>query len=829
MQAALAAGAPAGGQFHNDPPLTMVAEKGNLAGFRLLLSAGANPTALRWSYRSVVSAALHSGSGEMVRVAMAAREAVRPLLAPIHVAAAAGDDGASVRALLAATAAGAGAPEASALANTAGLRPDQDIRPLDVAVAVGDVGAVAALCGAGVQLVGEYRKFRSCVFLAAELNRAAALQLLLDAASAAAAKGDEMAVRSLHVQCNELAQTAAGYGSADALKVLLARGASATHYVLRAAARNGYVECVQMALDAGAPARGDGGSTEALAAASRTGALAVVRLLLKAGAPVQSMERETQPLHEAVFGGHTAVVAELLAAGARLEARDDRGNTALHHAATADGGLEAVRVLLAAGARLDAVDSYQCDPLAAACAVRHGTAAVRELLAAAPTSPGGDKLKTTRACINAVKCDAAESLAAVMAHGKAVGLPLASEQVAMLLEACASGASLKCLELLLREGGAALLAPASQGKRAGGGTAAVDGGALLESAVRGCCPFIHQLWSAVRLSRGARTVSLLLATGARLTAKQEAALLPVHVMAHAGTAGEAAVSALVAAGADPRRTGDRGVTALHCAAASGHAPLVRLLVGYGVPVGARDGAGRTALHWASRADRGAAVRELARAAGAPADVVDAVDRRAWTALHDAASTCATDAVGALLECGADATARNGAGLTPVDVVRAWMHEKLLLRGVPQGGGAADGGGFDVGDGGGVAMENVDQGEVNEEADDDSEEWEDELDEEWEEVDGSEVGEAALAEHKDMQTEWADLPFQESQARMTAPRYVDLLGVLQAAAAWRRRRPAVLCDPYALADLPDEAGSEAVGGKRRRGDGGAEGGGKRGRR
>jgi ankyrin repeat protein len=796
----------------------MVAEKGNLAGFELLLSAGANPAACRACSGSVVSAALRSGSGEMVRAAMAAREAVRPLLAPIHFAAAAGDDGASVRALLAAAAgagAGAGAPEARALANTAGLPPDHVVRPLDVAVAVGDVGAVAALCGAGAWLVEANGDLSTCVILAAELNRAAALQLLLDAASAAPGKKGTRAATACAVE--RLAETAAWHGSAEALKVLLARGAPATHEVLAAAAASGSVECVQVALDAGAPVRGEGGSTCALASASSTGALAVVRLLLRAGAPVQTKKRESHPLHSAADGGHTSVVAELLAAGARLDARDECGDTALHHAAAANDSVEAMRVLLAAGARLDAANDESWDPLATACSAREGTAAVRELLAAAPTSPGGDKVNTTRACINAVQCDAAESLAAVMAHAKAVGSPLASEHVAMLLEACVSGASPKCLELLLREGGAALLAPARTGKRAGGGSAAVDGGALLESAVRGCCPYIHQCPSPARLSRGARTISLLLGAGARLTAKQEAALLPVHVIAHARKAGEAAVSALVTAGADPRRVGDRGVTALHCAAASGHAPLVRLLVGYGVLVGARDRAGRTTLHWASRADRGAAVRELARAAGAPTDVVDAVDRRGWTALHDAASTCATDAVGALLECGADATVQDGAELTPVGVVRAWVDCCVLRkrsahagRGHREEAGASD----------------EDEDGDDDEGDGEGDEAEDDDDEE----DEGEHDSTAYGDDEDVQTEWGSNNIADADRR-TPVAMVGLLGLLQAAAAWRRRRPAVLCDPYALADLPDDAGSEAVGGKRRRGGGGggAGGGGKRGRR
>jgi hypothetical protein len=422
------------------------------------------------------------------------------------------------------------------------------------------------------------------------------------------------------------------------------------------------------------------------------------------------------------------------------------------------------------------------------------------------------------ACQRAVQCDTTESLAAVMAHAKAVGSPLTPDHVAMLLEACVSDASPKCLELLLREGGAALLAPARKGKRAGsgGGGGAVDGGALLQSAAKGCCPYIHRQRSAARLSRGARTVSLLLGAGARLTVEQEAALLPVHVMAYAGTAGEAAVSALVAAGADPRHLGDRGVTALHCAAASGHVPLVRLLVGYGVPVGAKDVAGRTALHWASRRDQDAAVRELVRSSGTPADVVDAVDWRGWTALHDAASTCATDAVGALLECGADATALDGAGLTPAGVVRAWLDRRLLrTRSAHAGRGRRE--------------EADASNDSDEEEDGDDEEGDEERDEEGDEEDEDEG--FNILDVGNVQAEWGPNTCLAAAARRTPVAMVGLLGLLQAAAAWRRRRPAVLCDPYALADLPDDAGSEAVGGKRRRGGGGGDagGGGKRGRR
>jgi O-glycosyl hydrolase/ankyrin repeat protein len=138
-----------------------------------------------------------------------------------------------------------------------------------------------------------------------------------------------------------------------------------------------------------------------------------------------------------------------------------------------------------------------------------------------------------------------------------------------------------------------------------------------------------------------------------------------------------------------------GWTALHAAVANAHAAWaqdpednvrrVHDLIAAGVPVEARDAAGRTALHWAawqgfsqmhlpSRAD----VVEALLAGGAQ---VDAVDARGRTPLHYAAEMGYEAIVAALMRAGADAAASDSVQQTPLTLAQAReLHAVVALLG-----------------------------------------------------------------------------------------------------------------------------------------------------
>jgi ankyrin repeat protein len=125
--------------------LLHAATGGHLDAFRTLLASGADVRALL-DGKSVVRLAIYGGNAQLVREAVAAREAVAPLLPPLHRAAAVDDNGATVRAVLAAAA------DASARATLLAARCDDSDRggtALHIAAACGNAGAVAALLEAG--------------------------------------------------------------------------------------------------------------------------------------------------------------------------------------------------------------------------------------------------------------------------------------------------------------------------------------------------------------------------------------------------------------------------------------------------------------------------------------------------------------------------------------------------------------------------------------------------------------------------------------------------------------------------------------------------------
>jgi ankyrin repeat protein len=194
---------------------------------------------------------------------------------------------------------------------------------------------------------------------------------------------------------------------------------------------------------------------------------------------------------------------------------------------------------------------------------------------------------------------------------------------------------------------------------------------------------------------------------------------PLHFAAHRGLA--EVVAALLAAEADVKALeAVSQTTALHWASEGGHRAIVDLLLARGASLEVRDDWHRlTPLGWATvvdwapqyRDDRVGTVNRLL-AAGAALDTFIAISLGrltelwaivarddaalaqrlgyvAWemTPLHIAAATNQVDAVGRLLELGADPAARTSTGLTPLAVARQRRHEAtaalLAARAAPR--------------------------------------------------------------------------------------------------------------------------------------------------
>ncbi|XP_049946541.1 protein roadkill-like isoform X2 [Schistocerca serialis cubense] len=109
------------------------------------------------------------------------------------------------------------------------------------------------------------------------------------------------------------------------------------------------------------------------------------------------------------------------------------------------------------------------------------------------------------------------------------------------------------------------------------------------------------------------------------------------------------------------------------AAKEGAVEEVRALLAAGADVGARGGAGGTALHWAAWRGHAAVVRLLLSAASDP----NARNQGGLTPLHLAARWGHAEAAAALLQAGADRGVRTNSGNTPLDIARRYNHQEIV--------------------------------------------------------------------------------------------------------------------------------------------------------
>ena len=107
-----------------------------------------------------------------------------------------------------------------------------------------------------------------------------------------------------------------------------------------------------------------------------------------------------------------------------------------------------------------------------------------------------------------------------------------------------------------------------------------------------------------------------------------------------------------------------GVTPLHIAASSGHTPCVELLAQWGANIDARESWGQTPLIIATNQNR---VHTMVSLIGLGADLEVKDHHHGQTALHVACAGQSEETVLVLLDAGADLTAMDGKGLSPLGV------------------------------------------------------------------------------------------------------------------------------------------------------------------
>jgi len=313
---------------------------------------------------------------------------------------------------------------------------------------------------------------------------------------------------------------------------------------------------------------------EDLINAAREGAVEEVRTLLANGAEVNAKdEKGCTALHRAAEKGHGEVVELLIANGATIDARDNWAATPLY-AAAMEGRSQAMELLIAAGADVNARTKRGHAPLHYA-----DNEAVAELLIA----NGAD------ICAKANASDRGETPLHIASHNSRLVL------VKVLI---ANGADINgkddlgrsCLHVARGEWMIELLI--------------AEGANVSAKDKDGRTPLHFP-------SGKAKGLPVLVANGADVNAEDNQGRTPLHMVDDRSVHD---AESLLREGAKVNAKDVKGQTPLHVAAFKGCERIAKLLIDNGADVNAKDKDGLPALDYASKADREALIEMLSVAA-----------------------------------------------------------------------------------------------------------------------------------------------------------------------------------------------------------------------
>ena len=353
------------------------------------------------------------------------------------------------------------------------------------------------------------------------------------------------------------------------------------------------------------------------------------------------------------------IVAAFVAAGADVNAPDHVGDTPLHNAAERFGtqSVLAARALLDAGADVNARDSRGGTPLhrAAGLGWPDDDSLVSALIEAGADLHATDDEGRT-ALHYAVRYDSPANAAKLIELGADTAARDDSGHVANPLD-CARLNTATFFHLAPTETVAGC----------------IEGGADVHGTNMGGSTPLH---SASVWARDPAVVSLLVQAGAEVDARNGSAGSPLHAAARS-TDHPAMIGALVEAGAEvdawiPGIHSPYGWTPLHLAAGENRNPgVTAALIEAGADVHARQEDGPTPLHDAATAEVVALLLEAGADIEARATYVmwRRPNGRDMTPLHVAAKRGNAAVFMALLEAGADPTAVDAEGKTPLDHAR----------------------------------------------------------------------------------------------------------------------------------------------------------------
>lgn len=347
------------------------------------------------------------------------------------------------------------------------------------------------------------------------------------------------------------------------------------------------------------------------------------------------------PLRSASDKGHKDVAELLIAKGVDINAKNDKGFTALYATAYL-GHKDVAELLIAKGADVNVKGNGNFTPLHAA--ALHGHKDIAELLIAKGADVNAkdkDGATPLHSAAGQWHRDVAELLIAkgadVNAKDKDGRTPVLSYSTVAqagineyLLQAAEAG-NVKEVSRLLADG-------------ADVNTRGKDGETPLHAAAL----------------RGYKEVAgLLIAHGADINPKAKADVTPLHVAASQGHNGVAEL--LIAKGADVNAKAENGNTPLENAAWHGHKDVAELLIAKGAEIDARGIDEATPLYEAAKLDQPEAAGLLI-AHGAD---INAKTKSGYTPLIIAAINGNRGAVELLIEKGADVNAKDKQGLTPL--------------------------------------------------------------------------------------------------------------------------------------------------------------------